>query len=293
VYQSGQTVMKSRWIINLLLIVAIGILILVAYFEPGIDEQAEVPAITKLKKYQLHRIHLNRPVRDDLVLVKTTTQGWVIEHTPELPADDYQVNALQRLAEQETVRSYSAAELDLGQLQLDPPYATAILNDTAIEFGNLDPLQGLRYVRIADQVHLIPDLYLQLIEASYTQFVRRRLFADNTRLARIALPGFTIAKTDQGWTVDPQQEVSADHLQQFVDRWQLAVGLNIQAADSTMEGESVELVEADTGHSVNFVIGAREPELVLVRRDLGIQYRMGGSGGSLLSLTAPEPNDQE
>ncbi|MEN8802451.1 MAG: DUF4340 domain-containing protein [Thiogranum sp.] len=285
--------MKSRWIINLLLLVAIGILVLVAYFEPGIDEQAAAPAITELKMDQLHRIHLNRPVRDDLVLVKTATQGWVIKHTPELPADDYQMNALRKLAEQEAVRSYPAAELDLGQLQLDPPYATAILNDTAIEFGNLDPLHGLRYVRIADQVHLIPDIYLQLIEASYTQFVRRRLFADNTRLARIALPGFAINKTDQDWTVDPQQEVSADHLQQFVDRWQLAAGLNIQAADSTVEGERVELVEADTGHSINFVIGAREPELVLVRPDLGIQYRMGELGGSLLSLSEPEYGNQE
>jgi len=285
--------MKSRWIINLLLLVAIGMLILVAYFEPGIDEQAAAPAITTLKMDQLHRIHLNRPVRNDLVLVKTAPQGWVIEHRPELPADDYQVNALQRLAEQKAVRSYPVAELDLVQLQLDPPYATAILNDTAIEIGNLDPLQGLRYVRVADQVHLIPDLYLQLIEASYTQFVRRQLFADNTRFARIALPDFAIAKTDQGWTVEPQQEVSADQLQQFVDRWQVATGLNIQAADSTVEGESVELIQAGTGNSVNFVIGAREPELVLVRPDLGIQYRMGELGGSLLSLSEPDYDNQE
>ncbi|MEA2079837.1 MAG: DUF4340 domain-containing protein [Pseudomonadota bacterium] len=285
--------MKSRWIINLLLLVAIGILILVAYFEPGIDEQTEATAITTLQKDQLHRIHLNRPLRDDLVLVKKGTRSWIIEHTPELPADNYQVNALQRLAEQKAVRSYPASELDLAQLQLDPPYATAVLNDTAIEFGNLEPLEGLRYVRVADQVHLIPDLYLQLIEVSYTQFVRRRLFDENTRIARITLADFSIAKSDQGWTVEPQQEVSADNLQQFVDRWQAATGVHIQAADSTAEGEAVKLIQADTGHSINFVISAREPELVLVRADLGIQYRMGDLGGSLLSLTAPESGDQQ
>ena len=113
--------MTSRWLINLLLLAAIGILILVAYFEPGIDEQTEAPAITTLKKDQLRRIHLNRPLRDDLVLVKTSTRGWVIERTPELPADAYPVNALQRLAEQKAVRSYPAAELDLARLQLTPP----------------------------------------------------------------------------------------------------------------------------------------------------------------------------
>jgi hypothetical protein len=287
--------MKSRWIINLLLLVAIGILMLVAYFEPGIDEQAEIPAITGLEKDQLHRIHLNRPVRDDLVLVRKAAGDWVIERTPELPADDYQVNALQKLAEQKAVRSYPAAELDLAQLQLDPPYATAILNDTVIEFGNLNPLQGLRYVRVADQVHLIHDLYLHLIEASYTQFVRRRLFADDTRFSRINLPDFSVTRTEQDWTVEPQQAVSADTLQQFIDRWQNATGLNIQAADSTTEGEggSVELIQADSGHSIKLVISAREPELVLAHPELGIQYRMGELGGDLLNLTPPEPGNQE
>jgi len=285
--------MTSRWIVNLLLLVIIGMLILIAYFEPGIDKQAEAPAITPLKKDQLRRIHLNRPVRDDLVLVKTSTQSWVIEGAPELPADNYPVNALQRLAEQKAVRSYPASELDLAQLQLAPPYATAILNDTAVEFGNLEPLEGLRYVRVADQVHLIPDIYLQLIEVSYTQFVRRRLFNENTRIARIALHDFSIARTEQGWTVEPQLDVSADKLQQFVDRWQEATALHIQAADSTAEGETVEVGFTDAQHGVNFVITAREPELLLVRRDLDIQYRMGDLGGNLLSVTSPESGDQE
>ena len=281
--------MKSRWIVNLLLVLATAVLLLIVYFEPGIDEPAEAPAITSLTKDQLHRIHLNRPLRDDLVLVKKGTGQWIIQHTPELPADDYQANALHRLAEQKAVRSYAASELDLGQLQLEPPNATAALNDTVVEFGNLDPLEGLRYVRVADQVHLIPDLYLQLMQASYTQFVRRRLLDDNTRIDRIVLPDFSINRTDQGWTVDPPQEVSADNLQQFVDRWQAAAALHIQAADTVTEGESVELVRAGGVPSINFVISAREPELVLARPDLGVQYRMGDLGGSLLSLTPAAP----
>jgi hypothetical protein len=95
--------------------------------------------------------------------------------------------------------------------------------------------------------------------------------------------------------VEPQQAVSADALQQFTDRWQNATGLNIQAADSTTEGEggSVELIQADSGHSIKLVISAREPELVLVHPELGIQYRMGELGGGLLNLTPPEPGNQE
>ena len=234
--------MRSRWLVNLSLLVAIGILLLVARFEPGIEKQAEAPTITALNQDKVHRIHLNRPVRDDLVLVRSAaTRRWIIEQTPELPADDFQVNTLLRLAEQKAVRSYSAADLELGQLRLDPPYATVILNDTAIEFGNLEPLEGLRYVRVAEQVHLISDLYLQLVEASYTQFVRRRLFDENTRINRIALGDFSVLETEQGWSVQPQQDVSADDLQRFVDRWQDAISLHVQASDSPLDGEAVEV----------------------------------------------------
>jgi hypothetical protein len=285
--------MKSRWIINILLLVAIAILSLVAHFRPGIDQQAEAIPITGLKKDQLRRIHINRPVREDLVLLKNTSGHWDIERTPTLPTESLQVNSLLRLAEQKAVRSYSASELELSQLQLEPPYATVFLNDTAVEFGNLEPIEGLRYVRVADRVHLIPDIYIQLIELSYTQFVRRRLFEKGTRIAAITLPGLSIRKADQSWEVEPDQEISSDDLQAFTQRWQDATSLNVQTAAEMESKEIVEITLADNAGSTNFLIASREPELVLVRTDLGIQYRMGNTANELLALTPSTTEEQE
>ncbi len=285
--------MKSRWFINILLLVAIGILSLVVHFKPGIDRQPQATSITSLKKDQLRRIHVNRPVREDLVFLKNASGRWDIEHTPALPVDSLQMNALLRLAEQEAVRSYPANELELSQLQLEPPYATVFLNDTSVEFGNLEPIEGLRYVRVADHVHLIPDIYMQLIELSYTQFVRRRLFEKGTRIAAITLPGLSIHKANQNWSIEPAQEVSADDLQAFIERWQDATSLNIQAADPVEANEFVEITLADNAGSIKYSIASREAELVLVRPDLGIQYRMGNTGSELLTLTPPAAEEQE
>ncbi|MFQ5643832.1 MAG: DUF4340 domain-containing protein [Thiogranum sp.] len=285
--------MKSRWIINFLLLVAIVILSLVAHFKPGIDRQTESTAITSLGKDRLHRIHINRPVREDLVLLKNSAGNWDIERTPVLPADRLQVNALLRLAEQDAVRSYPAGELDLDQLQLDPPYATVILNNTAVEFGNLEPIEGLRYVRVADRVHLIPDIYMQLIELSYTQFVRRDLFAKGTRIAAVTLPGLSVRRADQGWEIEPEQQVSADDLQAFVERWQHASSISTRAADPVESSDVVKVTLADNAGDVEFTIAARKPELVLVRKDLGIQYRMGDTAGTLLALVPPAAAEQE
>jgi len=285
--------MKSRWFINILLLVAIWILSLVVHFEPGIDQQPQASPITSLKKDQLQRIHVNRPVREDLVFLKTTSGRWDIEHTPALPVDSLQMNALLRLAEQEAVRSYPASELELSQLQLEPPYATVFLNDTSVEFGNLEPIEGLRYVRVADRVHLIPDIYMQLIELSYTQFVRRRLFEKGTRIAAITLPGLSIRKANQSWEVEPEQEISADDLQAFIERWQEATSLNIQAAEPAETNEFVEITLADNAGIIKYSIASREAELVLVRPDLGIQYRMGNTGSELLTPTPPAAKEQE
>ena len=285
--------MKSRWFINILLLVAIGILSLVVHFEPGIDRQSQATPITSLNKDQLRRIHVNRPVREDLVFLKNTSGRWDIEHTPALPVDSLQMNALLRLAEQEAVRSYPASELELSQLQLEPSYATVFLNDTSVEFGNLEPIEGLRYVRVADRVHLIPDIYMQLIELSYTQFVRRRLFEKGTRIAAITLPGLSIRKANQSWEVEPEQEISADDLQAFIERWQEVTSFNIQAAEPVESNEFVEITLADNAGSIKYSIASREAELVLVRPDLGIQYRMGNSSSELLTLTPPAAEEQE
>ena len=279
--------MKSRWVINILLFVAIGILALVARYEPGIEEQPKAPPITSLKRGQVDSIKIERPLRDELILVKDSANTWSIERQPSLPAETFQINGLTKLAEQTAVRSYPAAQLDLTRLALDPPYATVTLNDIRIDFGSLEPLEGLRYVRVADQVHLISDMYQHLIEADFSQFVRRQLLAPQSSISGLALPGLSLAKSDGNWSSEPPREMSADAVQQLLTNWQSAAALRIQTAEPEINGERLVVSLENPRQEITFVISARQPELVLVRPDLGIQYRMGDLTDSLLAL--PEP----
>jgi hypothetical protein len=283
--------MKSRWLVNLLLLLGIGALALVARFEPGIEKPDETHPITALKADQIHRIHINRPVHDDLVLVRKKPDHWLIERAIPLPADAFKVKALARLAEQKPARNYAAGKLDLAELQLSPPYATVILNDTAIEFGNKDPIDDLRYIRIADAVYLIPDNYMPLIEAGFSQFVRQRLFDEDARIEKIRLPDFSLARSDHGWQLTPDDpdassEVSADVLQQFIEIWQTASALAVQAANPELSGEPVEIHLRGRDKPVTFQIISRSPELVLVRPNYGVQYRMGNRAEAMLTLDA-------
>lgn len=277
--------MKSRILLNLLLIMGIVVLGLIARFEPGIEPPTEAAAITTLKSADVHRIHLNRPMRDDLVLVRKAADDWQIENAVPLPAEDFKVKALTRLAEQKPARSYAASDMDLAKLQLDPPYASVILNDIAIEFGSLEPIDQLRYVRVNDRVFLIPDNYLPLVEAGFTQFVRQRLFDAQAQIESISVPGLSVTRSGGDWKVDPERTVGTDVLQQFFDIWQTASADGIQPADPAQAGDEVE-IRLQGGETVDFQVISRQPELVLSRPDWGIQYRMGNRSEAMLTLDA-------
>jgi hypothetical protein len=278
--------MSSRTIINLLLLLAIVILSLVARYEPGIEAPAEPGSITDITASQVHRIHINRPIRNDLVFVKQSDKHWVMEGPTSVPADSFKIRALARLAEQKPVRSYTIDEMKLVDLQLDPPYASVIINSTAIEFGILEPIDDLRYVRVNDKVHLIPDSHLQLMESGFSQFVRPRLFGENQTIDAIQLPDLLVRKTTKGWETQPPQSASTDDLAKFIATWQQASSLHIQPASTELNGEVVETRFSNNATPVRLLIVARDPELILARPDYGIQYRMGVPGEAMLTLDA-------
>ena len=283
--------MKSRWVTNLLLLMAIGILSLIAHFQPGIEKPAANVFLTGLKQDTIERVQIDRALLPDLLLVKKNNQ-WFIEQVPPLPADALQVNALTRLAEQKVARSYDVTELDLAQVELASPENRITLNQLQLAFGSIDPLEGLRYVRNGDRVNLIEDLYQNQIQADFTRFVRRRLFDEGQKITSIKLPGIQLQQLEGKWQPIPEQATSTDNLQLFIERWQEANALNVQKMDPDTTGETVSITLAGQEQPVDFMIVSRESELILARPDFGIQYKLGDRSKDFLELTS-ESEDTE
>jgi hypothetical protein len=280
--------MKSRWVINILLIVAIIILALVARYQPGIEAPPEPRTLTSLRADDIQTIRINRPLRNDL-LFRKKGNAWTIDREPALPAEDAQVRALLKMAGHTAVRSYPAEELDLARLALDPPYATVTLDGTAIDFGSLEPLEELRYARVGDQVHLISDMYQHLIEGDHTRFVRRRLLAAQARIVSVELPDVSLVKSAGGWEIEPPAAVSADALQQLVDNWQQASALTVRPVEDAPDDAPAVTLMLEPDRQIRFLIAAREPELVLIRPDFALQYHMGDRAGNLLEVPEAAP----
>jgi len=285
--------MSARTLLNLVLLLAALGLALVAYFKPGM-KPADVPRpiTTRLTPEQAGGIAVERLSRDPLKFSKRDGRWFLVADNRELPAADFQVQAMLRLLEATATRHYPAASLDLAALGLKPPQARVVMDDVDFRFGTTDALENQRYVQVADTVYLIDDQYQHLLNADWSNFVSRQLLEGRGAITRLELPDMTLAYADDAhWRLDPAKEgVGADALQTLVENWQNATALLTRRYEGGAAGETVTVHTRGSDEPIVLRIVSRKPDLVLACPDWGIQYQMPGSeADSLFTLSQPAP----
>jgi hypothetical protein len=278
--------MNSRLILNLFMLIGVLALIAVILYKPCIEPAKEIPPLTALSRDQINKLEIIRAA--DRLILERTQQGWQIAGTPPLAADDYQINVLLALAEARPERSYPASSLDLATLKLAPAQMTVHLDTTEIRFGDTDPLEGLRYVQIGEQVHLIMDNYQSILQGKRTQLASRRLLPDGADIVGIELPKLKLSKQDNAWHIDPAPErLSADAPQKLVQAWTTASALWVREYQKA-ESQPISITLAD-GQRITFELRSGKGEYVLARPDLGVQYQLPEDVTKpLLELEQPE-----
>lgn len=289
--------MSTRALVNLVLLLAILGLALLAWFKPGLKPgETPQPIVSGLAPEQVERISVERLSREPLTFLKHDRHWFLRVNDRELPAAEFQVNALLRLLEARSTRRYPAASLDLGSLGLEPPGARVTMNDTEFRFGTTEALNHRRYVQVGDSVYLIDDQYQHLLNADWSNFVSRQLLEGRSAITRIELPGLIVTYTkDSHWRIDPEPpNVSADAVQTFIENWQTATALFTQRyagePNDVQDGNTVTIRTRDSDQPLVLRIVSRSPDLVLARPDWGIQYQLPGSEvDRLFTLPPPAP----
>jgi hypothetical protein len=123
---------------------------------------------------------------------------WVMVAPWNVPADVESMERVLGLPATPVRRRFGSARVDPATLGLAPPFATVDLDALRIEFGTTDAIDNLRYVRVGDDVALVPDRVSVVLLAAPERFVDRRPFA--------GLPGgiAAVEEGDGAWDVDAQ-----------------------------------------------------------------------------------------
>ena len=269
--------MQSRTLLNLGLLALLAGLITMVVFEPGLEPPAAPGTLTDLDRDTIYRIDLERAGKPALTL-KRIQDRWSLEREPALPAAPFRIESLLGLLNQQWIREYTADSLNLDRIGLQPPQTLVRYNEsTEIALGGTDALEGHRYIHVGSHVYLISDAGLAAIRGDWTDFVSPGLFPENTVIEGLELPGQRLRQTDGKWQLTPPQpDISADAVTMLVDAWRHASALWVeeQSADST--GEPVSIRVSGRPEPVLFRIVETDPELILARPDLKLQYHLPG-----------------
>ena len=243
------------------------------------------PPLTPFAAEAVTRITLEWPNAPAIKLEKQNGR-WQLVAPVIAEADEFEVNAILGLAGRETQRKLDGGALK--ELELAPPRYTVRLNDTAIEFGGVEPLEYQRYVKTAEGVWLIEDPPGAAMDKDYADLVSKNLFPSGSEIERIEIPGLTLAKTGGKWALTPPDpKATADAMQKLADGWQNARAMWNEMAPAKAAGNVVK-VTLKGGVTREFVIAAREPQLKVQRPDLGVTLVLSKAlADELLKLPQP------
>lgn len=268
--------MRGRWWLNLGLLALVAILAAVAFYQPGHKPPAKAPPLTTLKADAVTHIRIAQPGAKPIVLAKANGR-WRMRSPYTLRANAVRIDGLLRLCHTTSHRSFTFKPADAAEYGLDHPRATVRLNDTEIDFGGTQPVNGLRYVRIGDRVHLIGDSITYYLFSRPTAFIDLGVLGPNDHPVGFHLPGLTLTDKDGHWHAEPASALqSTDQVATLIQHWRDAHAIEIRTYTPGKGGKRkpARVTLEFSGHTpqLHFDVVSKKPEFILGRRDAGVEY---------------------
>jgi hypothetical protein len=279
--------LTNRWVLNLVLAAVVLGLAALVYFRP--EPQAPPgPPLTTLSAADVQRIRIDRG--GETVVLEKSSSGWRLQAPITARANEFNVASLLRVTSTSSSFQTAVDTAALATYGLDKPQLRLQLNDEEITVGALHPLRQQHYVRYREQVQLIPSSVLAAAFQHYSNFIDTRLLEDGRKLRELRLPSLRLVQRDGTWQREPavaDAELSVDRLNDLVAEWENARALSVQKLSARAPEAQVQLVFDAEPSTLTLAILAYKPELILARRDEGLEYHFPEDVGKrLLSLTA-------
>ncbi|MBM4199864.1 MAG: DUF4340 domain-containing protein [Gammaproteobacteria bacterium] len=277
--------MKSRLLLNLVLVCVVAALALVAVFEPGKDKPKSSP-LTSLDESGVESFTLRNP---DVIEFERRNGVWWLKAPFTAPANEIRVRQLLDIARSETDAQYPVSLNDLSKFELDKPKVSMTLGDTTILFGGSDPIDMRRYVLVGSTLYLVRDDFYHHLSAKPVDYVDKKLLPEGAKLTSIAIPGLK-ATLDEGgrWQLEPPVADAPAVSTALLNAWQSARAIDVQRSEQPEAGAPIRIGLAD-GTAIEFTLVKREPELVVARKDWGLKYELVGAiAKQLLNEKVPD-----
>lgn len=270
--------MTRRGLVNLVLLGVVAVLGGLVYLLPARGPAPSPPPLTGLTPGQVSRVQIGRAGGTAIVMVRRDKR-WRMIKPVRVAANRFLVHSLLGITQADSYGRFAAGGRDLGQFGLAAPSLRLRLNDLEIAFGGNEPLNGRRYVRIGDTVHVISNLYYQEASGGPAAFVSRALLPEDSAPVRLVFPDKVLERDEQGrWVLAAGgHRRTAPGAGGLVDRWRRAQALGVKPYVGKGDHPAVTVSFGKDRHDLEFEIVSKDPELILARPDIGMAYHFPAS----------------
>jgi hypothetical protein len=282
-----ETVLRRRWILNAALVALVAGLLLVLLWKPG--QSPPPPPLTGLEPEDVTHIVLRQRGQPEMELAKENT-GWRLVRPVAGRVNRRTVDQLLRLAHAPVLARLSENR-NPAEFGLAPARATVRLDDTEIDIGGLHPVKGQIYARHGGQILLVPATHAAAATHPWHRFLDHRLLAHEQTLRALQLPGFALVHQPDGWQRHPpERELSSDRINRFVQEWQHATALAVEARTRRPAVGQITLTirENEKEHRLVLEVVSYRQEFILRRRDEGLEYHFPEDVGRRLTVLGGE-----
>ncbi len=261
--------MSKRMLINYLLLILIIIFTWIGIKYPITEDQMiNRNAITTLKPHNITDIKIE--TADETMVLKKQGTSWNVISPISWFANNISAERIASLAGVEPQSKLPINEIDISTLGLRIPKAVVTLNQKSIYFGDTNRIGNRRYLMVEPNVYLVSDIHYIFINQGLSGLVDSRLLPSQLDLTELKFPAFTVTKSASTWSTDAAEK-SPQAASQLVKNWRQKQS-SIKPYDKTLNPLHKIKAGLQTGEQIEFFVLSIQPEIIIARPDLNIQY---------------------
>lgn len=273
--------MRSRWIVNLVLLVLVAGISAFLYFRPAAPiETTQSYEVSTRKLADFNSITVEYPTKAAVKYEKRDGY-WYMTAPYQQRADQLLTQRILSILAAKSSDKFSSK--DLARFGLDNPRLKLKLNDEIFLFGTHNPITQAQYVLHRDAVYTLESSYEEAATIQDIEMVDKRMLMPNQKIV-----GFDFSKLEQWeksalslqlaqgkWTVSTAgAKPKQDELKAWLEMaWAapIAVSLEVYKPNPRETHPSFEIMLQD-GKKIHVDKLQESPELLLARPDEGLIY---------------------
>lgn len=263
--------MSKKNLLNLALLVFVVLLAIVIFLSEE-EKNTELKKLTDIDINDIKTINI-RHNSNNTSIVRNTENQWQITQPINIAANNFRINTILGLLNAPVHNQYMLTQIDTRETGLDDSQTSIQFNQQMIEFGIINPVTNLRYVKLDNRVYTIEDVYYPLITSHFSTLVSLNLLPANCDIKKIVLPQQTIYKDENGiWhsTIDS----SADSIAETIQHWQHDQAFGVHQSMTRKELGNISVYLTGQEQPLSYSISDTQPWLIIARPEIGLEYHL-------------------